>query len=206
MSVQLFSRIVWNTFLWVAMLGGLLGLITGILLILNNPLLFRIGERMNVWISTRQAMRGLDVPINVEASVYRYHRIAGVLIFLGAVYTLYVLVLRFKGPELVSILARLLRLQVAVWLADSLRVFLIVVNAAAAVIAVVMIARPSALKGLESWANRHYSARKATRQWEILRAGPDELVRAYPRTAGIALAIAGAYVFLSLGYLRFIGH
>ncbi len=206
MSIQFFSRIVWEVFQWVAMLGGLLGLITGLLLLVNNPLLLRIGERMNVWISTRQALRPFDTPIDVEPTLYRFHRIAGVLILAGAVYTLYVLVLKFKGPELVSVLARVLGLQVAVWLADSLRIFLVVVNAMAAVIALVMIARPSALKGLESWSNRRYSARKATRQWEIVRAGPDQLVHAYPRAAGIALVVAGAYIFLSLGYVRFIAH
>jgi hypothetical protein len=202
--LKLFSSILWEAFQWVALLGGALGLITGVMLIVNSAALFRIAERMNTWVSTRQAMRPLDEPITIERGVYRWHRVIGMLIVAGALYTLYVLVLRLKGPEMIWMLTSLFRTSVAGWFAESLRVFLVVVNFAAVLIGIVMVARPSALKRLEAWANRSYSARQATRPWEIPRGGPDRLVQAHPRLTGAVLAVAGAYILGAIAWARFL--
>jgi hypothetical protein len=204
--LKLLSNIIWETFQWVALLGGLLGLVAGLALFFNNPLFFRVAARLNVWVSTRQAMRPLEEPIDVERTLYRLHRLFGALILAGALFTLYVLLLRFKGPELVWGFAHFFRLAVANWIAESLRIFLVVANAAAGLIAVVMIVRPSALKGLEAWANRQYSGRQATRVWEIPRPGPEPIVQAHPRLIGGILAVAGAYVLGAIIYARFLAH
>src|SRR2546423_6404465 len=144
MTLKLFARIIWETFLWVALFGGLVGLLTGLALIFNSALVLRLSEKMNVWISTRQAMRALEQPISVERTIYRWHRFIGILIVAGALFTLYVLLGRFNGPQVVEALTKLLGLGVAKWVAESLRIFLVVMNLAALVIAAIMLVRPSA--------------------------------------------------------------
>lgn len=206
MVLKLVGKIIWETFLWVALLGGVLGVVTGLALLFNSSLVFRIGERMNVWISSRAAMRSLEAPIEVERAVYRWHRLIGVLLLAGAAFTLYVVLLRFKGPELDVVLNKFVRLAVAQWIGKSLRIFLVLVNAAAFVIGAVMFLRPSALKPLEAWANRRYSARQATRAWEIPRNRIDPIVQSNPRVIGTMLTLAGLYVVLVLGYARFVVH
>lgn len=201
---KLFAKIIWETFQWVGLIGGVLGLVVGLLLIFNSSLFFRIGERMNVWISTRKAMRTLDEPITIERAVYRAHRLVGALLLAGALFTLYVVLFRFKGPELVWAMAQFFRVIIASWVAESLRIFLIVANVAAAAFAVVMLIRPSALKHLEAWANRRYSGRRAMRAWEIPRPVVDSVVQANPRLTGLLLTLAGAFVSLVLGYVRFL--
>jgi hypothetical protein len=202
--LKLFAKIIWETFQWVGLIGGALGLVAGLLLIFNSSLFFRIAERMNVWISTRKAMRTLDKPITIERAVYRAHRLVGALILGGALFTLYVVLFRFKGPELVLAMAQFFRVIIAGWVAESLRIFLIVANAAAAAFAIVMLVRPSALKHLEAWANRRYSGHKTLRAWEHRRPAVDNVVQANPRLTGLLLALAGAFVFLVLGYTRFL--
>ena len=206
MILKLFARIISETFLWVALLGGVLGLLTGAALIFNSALVLRVSEKMNVWISTREAMQLLEEPIAIERAVYRWHRLVGALIFVGALFTLYVLLWRFNGPQVVDALAKLLELGVAKWAAESLRVFFVVVNVVALVIAVVMIIRPSALKSVEAWANRQYSTSGSAQALETPRAGPDNLLRTRPRLLGIVLALAGVFVLFSLGSARFFGH
>lgn len=201
---KLLYNIIWEAFQWVALFGGVLGLVTGVALIVNSALVFRVAERMNRWISTRQALRPLEEPIPIERAIYRSHRLIGTLLLAGAVFTLYVLVLRLKGPELVFLLRKFFGAPTALWLADSLRLFLIVVNVAAALVAATMVLRPSALKGLEDWANRRYSGRRATRMWEIPRTGADPIVQAYPRLVGAFLGLAGLYVLLAIGYVRWL--
>jgi hypothetical protein len=202
--LKLLSRIIWEAFQWVGLFGGLLGLVTGLALIFNSSVVFRVSERMNVWISTRKAMRPWDQPIEVERAVYRAHRLVGILLLTGALFTLYVLLLRLGGPELTSLLSSFFRLPVAAWIATSVRIFLIVVNLAALFVAAAMLLRPSALKGLEAWANRSFSGRGATRAWEIPRPSADPIAVANPRLVGAALAVAGAYVVLAIGYTRFV--
>ena len=206
MTLKLFARIISETFLWVALFGGVLGLLTGVALIFNSALVVRLSEKMNVWISTREAMQVLERPIEIERTVYRWHRLIGALILAGALFTLYVLLWRFNGPQVVDALTKLLELGVAKWVAESVRVFFVLVNVAALVIAVVMIVRPSSLKGVEAWANRQYTPRRSVRAFDIPRVGPDSLVRTRPRLLGMVLALAGLYVVFSLGSARFFGH
>jgi hypothetical protein len=200
--LKLVAKIVWETFQWVGLIGGVLGLLAGLLLIFNSPLFFRIGERMNVWISTRKATDTLDAPITIERAVYRAHRLVGALILAGALFTLYVVLFRFKGPELVWAMAQFFRLIIASWVAESLRIFLIVANGAAAAFAIVMLIRPSALKHVEAWANRRYSGSEGLQAWETPRPAVDNVVQANPRLTGLLLTLAGAFVSLVLGYSR----
>lgn len=206
MTHKLFARIIVDTFLWVALLGGVLGLLTGVALIFNSALVLRLSEKMNVWISTREAMQVLEEPIEIERTVYRWHRPIGALILAGALFTLYVLLWRFNGPQVVEALTKLLELGVAKWVAESLRIFFVLVNIAALVIALVMIVRPSALKGVEAWANRQYAPRRTVHALDIPRVGPDSLLRTRPRLLGMVLALAGLYVVFALGSARFFGH
>ena len=176
------------------------------MLILNSALVFRVSQPLNRWVSTRQALRELEAPIEVERAVYRSHRVIGALLLVGAVFTLYVMLVRVKGPELAFILAKFFRIEVASWLGSSLRIFLFIVNLAASAIAVAMIVRPSSLKGIEGWANLKFSGRQATRPLELPRAGPDAFVQAHPRLVGLLLSLGGLFVVLALGYVRFVGH
>jgi len=206
MLLKLLQKIIWQTFLWVALLGGVTGLLMGIALLFRSSLVFRISERMNVWISSRQAMRPLERPIDIERAVYRWHRIIGVALLVGALFTLYVAALRFQGPELGVVFGKFVRIEIARWLGQSLRIFLIVANVAALLIAAIIILRPSALKPLEVWANRQYSARQATREWEIPRNLIDPIVQANPRLTGAILAVASLCVLLVLGYAKLVAH
>jgi len=206
MLLKLLQKIIWQTFLWVALLGGVMGLLMGIALLFRSSLVFRISERMNVWISSRQAMRPLERPIDIERAVYRWHRIIGVALLAGALFTLYVAALRFQGPELGVVFGKFVRIEIARWLGQSLRIFLIVANVAALLIAAIIILRPSALKPLEVWANRQYSARRATREWEIPRNLIDPIVQANPRLTGAILAVASLCVLLVLGYAKLVAH
>jgi hypothetical protein len=121
-------------------------------------------------------------------------------------FTLYVAALRFQGPELGVVFAKFVRIEIARWLGQSLRIFLIVANVAALLIAAIIILRPSALKPLEVWANRQYSARQATREWEIPRNLIDPIVQANPRLTGAILAVASLCVLLVLGYAKLVAH
>ncbi|HYL88129.1 MAG TPA: hypothetical protein VEU32_05105 [Burkholderiales bacterium] len=205
MALKLLAKIIWQTFEWVVLCGGVLGLASGLLLTFNSPLFFRINTRMSRWFSTRRAMQRMEAPIEVERAIYRRHRLVGALILGGALYTLYVVTLSVKEPAMTLALSRFFSADVALWLGKSVRIFLIVANVAAALIAAVVIVRPSALKPLEAWANREYSGRRFARALEVPVGGPDPLFEAHPKPLGVVLCAASVFILVSVGYARLKG-
>ena len=82
---------------------------------------------------------------------------------------------------------------------ESLRILLIVGNVAALLAAIVLCFRPSLLKGVEAWGDRHYSGRESTKPLDIMRYQPDDFVRARPRVVGAIVVLGSAYVLIALG-------
>jgi len=63
----------------------------------------------------------------------------------------------------------------------------------------VFIVRPSALKGLEAWADRQVSSRQATKPLEEVRLPTDRFARAHPRLVGVIVTLGSLYVMVNLG-------
>jgi len=204
MTSKLIVQIALETFNILLLFGGALGVVIGIMLIVDSARVFRLSDRMNTWISTRQAMRPLETSIPVERALYRRHRIVGALIAVGALYALWFLVLRFDSAQIVSVMRRMMQVSVARWITESIRIFLIVCNAFAVLVGLLVLVRPSLIKGFEEWANRQYSGRLATRPLELPHSGPDRLVRANPRLFGALLTVGGLFVLIFLGAARFL--
>jgi drug/metabolite transporter (DMT)-like permease len=181
------------------LVGAAFGLVVGLMLVLDSARAFRIGDRLNRWVSTRAAVRPLEEHHSIARPLYRMHRLVGMLICAGALYALAVLGTPAGKDAVVKSLGTLGSPAFAAWIAESLRVVLLVGNAAAFVFGVLFIVRPSSLKRLEAWADRRVSGRKASKPLEVMRDPTDRFVREHPRMVG-GLVIAGSlYVLLQLG-------
>ena len=188
--------------LYLLLLGGAaLGVVIGILLLIDSGRVMRWNSVLNKWYSTRQAMRALDRPIDVKRPFYRWHRVLGVLVFAASLYTLDVLVFGFHTSALVRALRGMGSPALLALVLDSIRLFLIAGNVAALVAAAVLVFRPSLLKGLEVWGDRHYSGRVATKPLDIMRYHPDDFTRTRPRLVGGLLVVGSLYVLITLGVL-----
>jgi hypothetical protein len=106
--------------------------------------------------SWRTWLAKLDETRDVKRVIYRGHRIAGILLFAGALFTLDRLWFHYE-PEVV---ARLFEgwgsADLHIIFAEAIHLFLLLGNALALVVAFLVIFRPSLLKGLEHWADRVY--------------------------------------------------
>jgi hypothetical protein len=181
------------------LVGAAFSLLAGLLLVLDSARAFRIGERLDRWASTRMAVRPLEEHHNIARPLYRMHRMVGLLICAGALYTLAVLASPAGGAAITKSLSTLGPPRISAWIAESLRIILLAGNAAALLFGIAFVVRPSALKGLEAWADRRVSGRKASKPLEVMRDPTDRFVREHPRMVG-GLVIAGSlYVLLQLG-------
>jgi hypothetical protein len=188
--------------LYLLLLGGAaLGVVIGILLLIDSERVMRWNGLLNKWYSTRQAMRALDRPIDLKRPFYRWHRVLGVLVFAASLYTLDILVFGFHTSALVRALRGTGSPALLSLVLDSLRLFLIAGNVAALVAAAVLVFRPSLLKGLEVWGDRQYSGRVATKPLDIMRYQPDDFVRSRPRLVGGLLVLGSLYALITLGVM-----
>jgi hypothetical protein len=186
--------------LYVLLVGGaVLGVVIGALLIIDSARVMRWNYALNAWYSTRKAIRGLERPVDIKRPVYRWHRALGVLLFAGAVYTLDTLVYNFNTTALAYVFRDLGRPALLALLFETARIALIVGNLAALLAAVVLVFRPSLLKGVEAWADRQYSGRESTKPLEVMRYQPDDFVRARPRVTGVLIVVGSIYILIALG-------
>jgi hypothetical protein len=188
--------------LYVLLLGGAaLGFVVGVMLIIDSNRVMRWNHALNRWFSSQPALRPLDRSIDVKRAVYRWHRVLGVLLFAGALYTLDVVAFSAKTEPLVRAFRGLGNPTLIALIVESVRILLIVGNLAALLAAAVLCFRPSLLKGVEAWGDRQYNFPGSSAPLEVMRYGPDEFVRARPRLLGGVLALGGLYVLASLSLL-----
>jgi hypothetical protein len=112
--------------------------------------------------SWRPLLRRLDEPRDVKRAVYRVHRIAGVALFAGALYALDRLWFAYNAAVAERLLQSWGKAELDAVLLESLRFFLVAGNLGALAAALVMVFRPSLLKGLERWADRSYGKRNSS--------------------------------------------
>ena len=187
--------------LYVLVLGGaVLGLVIGIVLLVNSERVLRWNSALNRWYDTRDAFRKIDQPIDVKRLVYRWHRLAGALVFAGALYTLDVLVFRYNTSGLVDAFRGVGDVLLREIAFESLRILLTIGNVVGLVAGAILCFRPSLLKGLEAVGDRYYGGtREGVKAFEIMHYQPDEFVRAHPKLVGALFTGGSAYILIALG-------
>jgi len=197
--LKFLTAIVQQTVFVFLLVGAVFAFVAGLVLIFRSELAFRAGERMNRWVSTRAALRPLEEHHSIARPLYRMHRLFGILICVGALYSLVVLASPHGEMALTRTLASFAPKRLASFAAESLWILLLLGNLCALAFGLVFTVRPSALKGLEAWADRRISGRKASKPLEQVHLSTDEFVRAHPRLVGVLVSAGSLYVMVNLG-------
>lgn len=203
--LKFLSAIVQQTIFVFLLIGSVFALIAGLMLLFKTEKAFRVGDRLNRWVSTRSALRLLEEQRSISRPLYRMHRLVGSLICAGALYALIVLGTPYGEVAITKTLSGIGPKHLAAWVSESLRIVLLVGNLGALVFGIVFVVRPSALKGLEAWADRRVSGRQATKPLEDVRLSTDTFVRQHPRLVGGVVALGSLYVMVNLGFVLFTG-
>jgi hypothetical protein len=198
--LKFLSQIVNQSIFVFLMVGAAFSLLVGLMLLLDSKRAFRIGERLDRWVSTRAVIKPLEEHRNVSRPLYRMHRLMGLLICAGALYSLIVLGMPSGEAAIVKSLSGIGPKLFSAWISESLRYMLLAGNFGALLFGLVFIVRPSALKSLEAWADRRISERKAVMPLEKMRMSADQFLRRHPQTVGVLVILGSLYVLLNLGY------
>ncbi len=174
--------------------------VTGAWLLLAPDSFLRLNARLARWYSTQRALEPLERPIAVERRLYRHHRLVGAVLTAGSLYTTWRLATAYDEARIVAALRPDLPAPLAGALLTGWTAFLALGNLAALAVGLALLARPSALKDLEAWANRWISTRRALRFLDVPHNGPDRLVARHPRLTG-ALLLAAALWLAAVSWL-----
>jgi hypothetical protein len=199
--LKFLSQIVNQSIFIFLVVGAAFALIAGLMLLFDSQRAFRIGDRLDRWVSTRAAVRPLEEFHSVSRPLYRMHRLVGALICAGALYALIVLGAPSGGAAITKTLSGIGSKYLVGWISDSLRYVLLAGNFGALLFGLVFILRPSALKSLEAWADRRISERKAIKPLEKMRLSADQFLRRHPQAVGVLVILGSLYVLLNLGYV-----
>jgi hypothetical protein len=183
--------------------GAVLGVVIGALLVFDSARVMRWNDALNRWFSSRNTVEVLDHTVEIKRAVYRWHRLVGLLLFGGAFFTLDALAFGFTTTALVRTLRGTGSSELMALVFEAVRIFLIIGNVFALLAAVVLVFRPSMLKGLENWADRNYSysGRESAEKLNVMRYQPDDFVRTRPKVVGTVVLLGSIYALAGLSLL-----
>lgn len=178
--------------------GGIIMLLIGLVMTVSPNLVIRAGEVLNRWVSTDEVFHSLDTARSSERWFYRFHRLFGSLLTLGAGYVLYSFTVAFDPAEVSKRILLFRSRSATEWLLNSLSFINIGFSVLAIGIGTVIFFRPSLLKGLERRANRWYGVDDSLKKLDMQLKAPDTLFRKRPRLLGLLIVAGSLYIVLSL--------
>lgn len=184
--------------------GGIVGLAAGASLIFNGERTLRFFNSLNRWVSMRSTSKPLEIPRDTTQTVQKYRRWLAVFFIVGAVFSLYVLSMKFDARAAISALnLDTLRAPVADWLVASARWILIVGNLAAIAVGIMLGFFPLALTTVETRGSKWYSERRVVKGSDKMNLTLDNWVAAFPRTTGVIFMLTTLILVGNFGFTLF---
>jgi hypothetical protein len=160
------------------------GVAVGVGLIVSSQKTAQLFHGLNRWVSTRHALKSLEMPRETDRLARNYHRwVAGGFV-LGGLIAIFGLAAGVDANALSVAFAEKRFVPVVTIAFNSAKWFLIAGSAFGVVIGGMLLFYPNAESTLERFANQWVSSRRVTRSWDDMNMTLDTLVEAHPRPAG----------------------
>ncbi len=187
-NVDLIWQLLFQFFITVVLVFASIGCAVGVGLILSSARTLRFFHVMNRWISTRGALRPMEIPRDTDQFSHRRRRWVGGALIAGGIFSTIGLAAGVDAGAVGAAIAKGDMARLVAIVAGTLRWFLIVGSVAGVVIGGMLCFSPDALATLEKYANQWFSARRVLRGGDDMILTLDRLVEAHPRLSGWILA------------------
>ena len=203
-----FSGVVWH---WIAQCSMVLflvvavtGFAVGVGLLVSTPKTIALFHAVNRWVSTRHALRSMEVSRDTERLSHKYQRWVAAGFVVGGLVSVAGLI---AGVDVVAVSTAITKSSMAPAVAVALNTakwFLVAGSAFGVVVGGMLLFYPNAEATLEKLANQWVSSRRVVRNWDDMHMTLDRLVEAHPRPAGwvIACTSAAATIYAVVTLLR----
>ncbi len=189
------KTIFWQFLILVLCTGSFASILLGIGMLVRPERVERLTMQLSRWISPAQGVtEQLDRPRWIERYFYRHHRLVGSLVFFGATFVLYVFLF---STSFQKVLGSLPRIYLPIW--NTVFALLVIGSVLAALVGLIVLARPSLLREIEGKANRWVSTEQAVKTANNMHHHIDEFVLKHRKLTGTIMIVGGAYILYSLG-------
>ncbi|MDH2919169.1 MAG: hypothetical protein PXX73_08250 [Sideroxydans sp.] len=175
-----------------------LGLLLGALLVFKPQLFVPLNQLANRWVSLRYISRLFDQTFSIERWFYRHHRVMGIAVMLGASYFLYYFFVTYDKAQVLLHLSRNSSVILLDTLLDAMLLAAKIGGGLAWLAGLIILLRPSLLRGIEKKSNRWVSMRRATKVFDVPRVGLDEWVMRHARSMGYMLLLSSLYLLFTM--------
>ena len=186
----------------VAMLcgGSVLGLLMGVGLLLKPERIALLNQYSSRWFSSDNMTEQLDRSRSTERFFYRYHRLVGGALFVGAMFILYIFLFSYNLRRISAATAA------GYWvLLDVLMAILLVGCVLAALVGIIVALRPSVLREIEKSANRWVATDGIVKFFNRMNYSPDRKILGQRKVAGVVIIAGSLYVLIVLAPLLWRG-
>ena len=191
-----YSNLMWELFIQFSMVSFLVvavaGLGVGAGLVVSSQKTVELFHVLNRWVSTRHALKSVEVPRETDRVAHRYQRWVAAGFLLGGLVSIFGLATGFDASAVSSALAQRPFVPVVAIAVESAKWFLIVGSVFGVVVGAMLLFYPNAELTLERYANRWVSSRQIARGGDDMRMTLDRLVEAHPKHAGWMIACTSA--------------
>lgn len=199
MENTVLSAILQESLLLLLIISSIFALLLGLLLLVSPQQAQALSQRYNHWVSLRQPTKPLEIPRNADHYLYRQHRATGLFILLSSGYILYHFAFNYDQAATIQALNSLFDHAIIIeWLLEATLWFILPISGLLLLFGATMAIKPSALKGIETFANHWVSTRKTLQPIEKQNKSMDTLVNHYPRLFGIFLVLVAGYNLIIL--------
>jgi len=183
-NVNLLLQMLYQFFVVLVLVFAGIGVAAGIGLIVASAPTLRFFHVMNRWISTRGALRPVEIPRDTDGFSHRHRRWVGGALIAGGIFSAVGLAFGVDAATVGATFAKGGGARLVAIVAGTLRWFLIVGSGAGVAVGLMLCFSPDGLARLEKQANQWFSARRVLRGGDEMNLTLDRLVEAHPGPSG----------------------
>jgi uncharacterized protein YjeT (DUF2065 family) len=199
---HLLAQVLASTLVVFLFVGSLLGLVLGLGLLLRSSATLPFIRLMNQWVSTRQALRPLEMPVQLARVAGGARWFGAVLIAVGA-YAAVILISTFDVHRVATLFKLDARYSLGGLGIDALKWFLVLGSLTAVITGIMLLFFPSAWRSLEARANHWYSTRNLEVAGDTVYLSLDRFVEAFPRASGAVILFMSLIAVVASGIILF---
>lgn len=192
--MDVIREVLLRSFLILLCAGSIAGVLIGAGMLLKPERIVFLNQYFSRWISANKIKEQLDRPRWIERFFYRHHRLVGGVLFIGAIFVLYVFLFDSKTRRIYAAIT-----PGNWWLMDALMAALLGGSVLAALVGIIVLAKPSLLREIEKSTNRWISTEGVVKFFDGMRNSFDRQILRHRKIAGVFTIIGGLYILIVLG-------
>jgi hypothetical protein len=194
MPVSVINDILLRFFLILLCTGSSVGVLVGAGMLLRPERVAFLNQYFSRWVGVDKIEEQLDRPRWTERIFYRHHRLVGGILIIGAIFVLYSFLFSYNVRKISAVTAP------GNWeLWDALVAMLLIGSVLAALVGIIVLARPSLLRDIEKSTNRWIPVEPAVKLFNSMRYSFDQPILRHRKIAGVLMVIGNTGILIALG-------